>query len=112
MVVIRLAAHDRWRWLPPLFVLWVPRRLRDGHRCSSPLVAAFVQDRNDSGRAWLDSGLWSRHFWSFAQNWRQIVASIGRSYANAIQEWHRAVAAATANRLLGLQSLAVMAIRR
>ena len=93
MVVIRLAAHDRWRWLPPLFVLWA--NLHAGFAMGIALliaagVAAFVQDRDR---------LWTRLRWTTVcglatlvtpfglENWRQIVASIGRSYANAIQEW-------------------------
>lgn len=119
MVVIRLAAYDRWRWLPLLFVLWA--NLHAGFAMGLALliaavVAAFVQDRDR---------LWPRLGWTAVsglatlvtpfglENWRQIAASIGRSYANVIQEWQPTPLPPQHLAFWGLAAvLAVMAVRR
>jgi hypothetical protein len=119
MVVIRLAAHDRWRWLPPLFVLWA--NLHAGFAMGIALliaavVAAVVHDRDR---------LWTRLRWTTVcglatlitpfglENWRQIVASIGRSSANAIQEWQPTAWPPQQVAFWGLAVVvAIMAIRR
>ena len=119
MVVIRLAAYDRWRWLPLLFVLWA--NLHAGFAMGLALliaavVAAFVQDRDR---------LWPRLGWTAVsglatlvtpfglENWRQIAASIGRSYANVIQEWQPTALPPQHLAFWGLAAvLAVMAVRR
>jgi len=117
--VIRLAAYDRWRWLPLLFVLWA--NLHAGFAMGLALliaavVAAFVQDRER---------LWTRLGWTAVsglatlvtpfglENWRQIAASIGRSYANVIQEWQPTALPPQHLAFWGLAAvLAVMAVRR
>ena len=119
MAVIRLAAYDRWRWLPLLFVLWA--NLHAGFAMGLALliaavVAAFVQDRER---------LWTRLGWTAVsglatlvtpfglENWRQIAASIGRSYANVIQEWQPTPLPPQHLAFWGLAAvLAVMAVRR
>ena len=93
MVVLRLVTEDRWRWLPLVFALWA--NLHAGFAMGIAIVVAAVAARLATNR----DGLWTRLSWAAAcwlatlltplgfENWRQIVASIGRSYANGIQEW-------------------------
>ena len=93
MIVLRSIAEDRWRWLPLLFALWA--NLHAGVAMGIALTAAAVVS------AWVGDRdrCWTRLGWTTAcalatavtplgfENWRQIVASMGRSQANAIQEW-------------------------
>ncbi len=93
MIVVSRATTDRWRALPWLFLLWA--NLHAGFVMGLALLiatvlSALVRDRNR---------FWTRAWWTAAcglatlvtplgvRNWTEIVASMMRSRANAIQEW-------------------------